>query len=89
MEEMLAKLAAGAKGYDLLVPTGFALEPLLKQGKLAPLDKAKLPNLKNIAPQYLDTAFDKGQPVFGALCLYQHHHWLQRCQAERTGHCRR
>ena len=60
MEEMLAKLAAGAKGYDLLVPTGFALEPLLKQGKLAQLDKSKLPNLKNIAPQYLDTAFDKG-----------------------------
>ena len=60
MEEMLAKLAAGAKGYDLLVPTGFALEPLLKQGKLAGLDKARLPNLKNISRQYLDTAFDKG-----------------------------
>ena len=60
MEEMLAKLAAGAKGYDLLVPTGFALEPLQKQGKLAALDKTKLPNLKNIAPQYLNTVFDKG-----------------------------
>mgnify|MGYP003598118910 CR=1 FL=1 len=32
----------------------------MKQGKLATLDKSKLPNLKNIAPQYLDTAFDKG-----------------------------
>ena len=60
MEEMLAKLAAGAKGYDLLVPTGFALEPLLKQGKLAALDKTRLPNLKNISPQYMNTAFDKG-----------------------------
>lgn len=60
MEEMLAKLAAGAKGYDLLVPTGFALEPLIKQSKLAPLDKSKLPNLKNISAQYMDTAFDKG-----------------------------
>lgn len=60
MEEMLAKLAAGAKGYDLLVPTGFALEPLLKQGKLAVLDKTRLPNLKNISPQYMNTAFDKG-----------------------------
>jgi spermidine/putrescine transport system substrate-binding protein len=58
-EEMLAKLAAGAKGYDIVVPTGNALESLIKQKKLAPMDKAKLPNLKNINPAYLDTAFDR------------------------------
>ena len=57
-EEMLAKLAAGAKGYDIVVPTGNALESLIKQKKLRPIDKAKLPNLKNINAAYLDTAFD-------------------------------
>lgn len=57
-EEMLAKLAAGAKGYDIVVPTGNALESLIKQKKLAPIDKAKVPNLKNINPAYLDTPFD-------------------------------
>src|SRR5277367_6070857 len=46
-EEMLAKLAAGASGYDMIVPTGNALEPLIKQNLLSPLDKAQLPNLKN------------------------------------------
>lgn len=59
-EEMLAKLAAGAKGYDLIVPTGNALQSLIKQGALKPLDKSKLPNFKNLNPQYLNTDFDKG-----------------------------
>lgn len=59
-EEMLAKLAAGASGYDIIVPTGNALDTLLRQGALKPLDKSLLPNLRNINPAYLDTAFDPG-----------------------------
>ena len=59
-EEILAKLAAGAKGYDIIVPTGNALDALIKQQALLPLDKAQLPNLKNINPAYLNTDFDKG-----------------------------
>ncbi len=59
-EEMLAKLAAGATGYDIIVPTGNALEALIKQKALRPLDKSKLPNLKNINPSYLNTMFDQG-----------------------------
>jgi spermidine/putrescine transport system substrate-binding protein len=59
-EELLAKLAAGAKGYDILVPTGNALQTLIHQGALKPVDKAQLPNLKNIAPTYLNTEFDPG-----------------------------
>jgi len=57
-EEMLAKLAAGATGYDLIVPTGNAMDTLIRQDVLIPLDKALLPNLKNIHPAYLKTIFD-------------------------------
>ncbi len=57
-EEMLAKLAAGATGYDLIVPTGNAMDTLIRQGVLVPLDKTLLPNLKNIHPAYLKTQFD-------------------------------
>ena len=57
-EELLAKLAAGAKGYDILVPTGNAMQSLIKGGQLKPIDKAQLPNLRNIGPAYLNTAFD-------------------------------
>ncbi|MFA6972773.1 MAG: spermidine/putrescine ABC transporter substrate-binding protein [Gallionella sp.] len=59
-EEMLAKLAAGASGYDLIVPTGNAVESLIRQHALRPLDKRLLPNLKNITPAYLNTVFDPG-----------------------------
>ncbi|HEY6094796.1 MAG TPA: spermidine/putrescine ABC transporter substrate-binding protein [Gallionellaceae bacterium] len=59
-EEMLAKLAAGATGYDIIVPTGNAVESLIRQHALRPLDKSKLPHLKNINPAYLDTPFDRG-----------------------------
>lgn len=59
-EEMLAKLAAGASGYDIIVPTGNAVESLIRQKALRPIDRGLLPNLKNIDPAYLDTQFDPG-----------------------------
>jgi spermidine/putrescine transport system substrate-binding protein len=59
-EELLAKLAAGAKGYDMLVPTSNAVEALIKGKQLKPIDKSQLPNLKNIDPRYLNTPFDPG-----------------------------
>jgi len=59
-EEMLAKLAAGASGYDLIVPTGNAVESLIKSQQLRPLDKRRLRKLGNIDPAYLDTVFDPG-----------------------------
>lgn len=57
-EEMLAKLSAGATGYDLIVPTGNAMETLVRQNVLKPLDKSLLPNFSNVNPIYLNTAFD-------------------------------
>jgi spermidine/putrescine transport system substrate-binding protein len=59
-EELLAKLAAGAKGYDMLVPTSNAVQALIKGGQLKPVDKSQLPNLNNINPIYLNTPFDPG-----------------------------
>ncbi len=57
-EELLAKIAAGAKGYDILVPTSNAVQALIKGNQLKPVDKAALTNLKNIDPVYLNTPFD-------------------------------
>lgn len=59
-EEMLAKLAAGATGYDIIVPTGNAMETLIRQGALRPLDKSLLPNFNNLNPAYLNIEFDPG-----------------------------
>lgn len=59
-EEMLAKLAAGASGYDLIVPTGNAVEALIRSKQLRPIDKAKLPHLNNIKPEFMNLFFDPG-----------------------------
>ena len=59
-DELLAKLEGGAKGYDIMVPTGNAMDTLIKKKALAPIDKALLPNIKNIKPEFLNTEFDKG-----------------------------
>ncbi len=59
-EEMLAKMAAGAKGYDIVVPTGYAVQALVGQGKAEKLDKSKIANVKNLNPAYLNAFFDKG-----------------------------
>lgn len=59
-EEMLAKLEAGAVGYDLIVPTGNAVDSLIRRRALRPLDKSKLPHLGNLKAEFLDTWFDPG-----------------------------
>ena len=59
-DELLAKLEGGASGYDILVPTGNAVETLIKKGALLPIDKAQLPNFKNLNPAYLNQPFDPG-----------------------------
>lgn len=51
-EEMLSKLLAGGTKYDLIQPSEYVIEALVKQGKLAQLDQSKLGNLKNLAPEF-------------------------------------
>lgn len=58
--EMLAKMAAGATGYDVIVPTSYAVEELAKMGKIEPLNLKKLPNLKYINSKFLNPAYDPG-----------------------------
>ena len=59
-EEMLAKLSAGASGYDILVPTGDAVATLIRQGALRPIEHQLLPNLANLKPEFMDDWFDRG-----------------------------
>lgn len=59
-EEMLSKLLAGATAYDLIQPSEYTVEALIKQNKLEALDPAKVPNLKNIAPEMRGLPHDPG-----------------------------
>ena len=59
-EEMLSKLAAGGGQYDIIQPSEYVIEALAKEKILHAIDHAKIPNLKNIAPQFLNMPFDPG-----------------------------
>jgi spermidine/putrescine transport system substrate-binding protein len=60
-EEMLTKLLAGATKYDLIQPSEYTVEALIKRNKLEPLDWAKIPNIKNIGPGFLRLPHDPQQ----------------------------
>ncbi len=57
-EAMLAKLESGASGYDILVPSSYAVQALRRKKILMPLDHSKLKNLKNVDADYLAKAAD-------------------------------
>ena len=59
-EEMLAKLAAGASGYDLIVPTGYAIEALIRSRQLRPIEPGQLANFRLLKPEFLNAFFDPG-----------------------------
>src|ERR1700687_3227490 len=53
-ETLETKLLAGSSGYDVVVPTASYFERQIKAGVYLPLDKSKLPNLKNMDPQLME-----------------------------------
>ncbi len=60
-EDLLAKLKSESEGtYDIVMPSDYAVEYLIAQDKLEPLDKEKLTNLSNIDDAYLDESYDPG-----------------------------
>lgn len=50
-ELLETKLLTGSTGYDVVVPTATFLNRQIKAGVFQKLDKAKLPNLKNMWPE--------------------------------------
>ena len=57
-EEMYSKLRAGAKGYDIVVPSNDFVSIMIKQGMLRELDQSKLTNRNRINPAVLEMASD-------------------------------
>jgi putrescine transport system substrate-binding protein len=54
-DEMVeTKLLAGSSGYDVVVPSLSFLGRQIQAGVFLPLDKSKLPNLKNLDPKMLE-----------------------------------
>jgi spermidine/putrescine-binding protein len=59
-EELAAKLRAGRSGFDLVCPTDYAVASLVKDGLLAGIDPARVPNLVHLSPRFRDPPYDRG-----------------------------
>lgn len=59
-EELIAKLSAGGSNYDIIVPSGSAVAPIIARKLAMPLDPSLVPNLKNIDPAFRSLAYDPG-----------------------------
>lgn len=59
-EDLLAKLQVGGGGYDVIVPSDYMVQIMVKAGLLAQLDRSRLPNLSHLAPRFAAPDFDPG-----------------------------
>ena len=53
-DEMYAKIKAGAKGYDVVVPSNDFVSIMMKQGMLREIDQSKFTNRKRINPVIIE-----------------------------------
>ncbi|HEX2842808.1 spermidine/putrescine ABC transporter substrate-binding protein [Hyphomicrobium sp.] len=61
-DELFAKLRAGNPGYDVIVPGSEFVERMVQADLLVPLDHSKIPNIKNVAPEFIsDAPYDPGR----------------------------
>ncbi|MEZ4860461.1 MAG: spermidine/putrescine ABC transporter substrate-binding protein [Caldilineaceae bacterium] len=59
-EDLLAKMQAGATGYDLIVPSDYMVSIMIQLNMLHELDHANIPNLSNIYPRFAEAPYDPG-----------------------------
>jgi spermidine/putrescine transport system substrate-binding protein len=60
-EAMISKLKAGADSeYDIVITSDYLVGQMARDNTIRTLDKSKIPNLKNLEPQFADPGFDKG-----------------------------
>ena len=59
-ETLEQKLQSGVSGFDLVVPSDYMVARLAAQKLIQPLDKTKLPGIKNLDPAFLNQSFDPG-----------------------------
>jgi spermidine/putrescine transport system substrate-binding protein len=57
-DELQAKLAAGATGYDIAAPTALFLPQMVQHGYIQKLDFTRIPNFKYIDPVFLSQKWD-------------------------------
>ena len=88
-EMMYAKFSAG-DSYDVLVPSDYMIERLIKENQLQKLDKSKITNFSNLAGEVLNQAYDQDNtysiPYFwGTVGIVYNHNVVSKNDLEAEG----
>jgi spermidine/putrescine-binding protein len=59
-EDLVAKLQTGVVGYDIVVPSDYAVKQLIDLKLLEPLDKTNIKNFANLDTHFLNQYYDPG-----------------------------
>ena len=59
-EDMWAKFSTSANSYDVVIPSDYMIERMMKKDLILPLDHEKLPNLANLYPDFAKLSYDPG-----------------------------
>ena len=60
MEDLYIQMAKGGTKYDIVVPSDYIIERLIKEGRAEPLDKSKLTNINNLYGWFFESDYDPG-----------------------------
>ena len=58
-EAMEAKIRNGGTHYDVAFPSEYTVQKLKRENLLEPLDHSKVPNIKNLDPNYMNMPYDR------------------------------
>ncbi len=59
-EDMWAKFSTSANSYDIVIPSDYMIERMIKNDLILPLDHSKLPNVANLYPEFTKLTYDPG-----------------------------
>ncbi len=57
-EELYSKLSNGGLVVDVIIPSDYMIGRMIDEDMLLPLNKANIPNLEKVLPEYLNKGFD-------------------------------
>ena len=60
-ESMMAKVKAGGSGYDIVVPSDYAVDIMKKEGLLEATEPNQMDNFKNMKPELINLYYDEGR----------------------------
>ena len=60
-ETMLAKVRTGNTGYDIVVPTDYTVQIMIKEGLLEKTEPDQMSNFKNVIPADVNVYWDEGR----------------------------